>query len=201
MHIYHSFGLRHSRNCSVKDGALTWATPLEAGMDTNDQHRKKHVPVQLSYGSEHVSTRFGLVDTRARTPGDLPGFPLQPKHDLFLHVCTLCVVGDKDQRTPMSQNRTSKIRLKPCPCRYCRYACCNIWHSPYAIPLQMKNKSFKISYISILQIDCQVMKTKAMFTAWVNILVYKQNHISSTSPPHVKTIFMPIFSTHMPISP
>ncbi len=156
--MYQSFGLPHNRNCSVKDGALSGATPLEAGMDTNVQHLKKHVPSPTELWVWTCFHKIWFGGHQDTPPRGICLASLCSQSMTYFYMCAVCVLLEI-QTSVHPCLRIGQVRLDSNPVLfimvfYCRYACCNIWHSPYAIPLQMKNKSFKISYISILQIDC-----------------------------------------------
>ncbi len=106
------FFLKQQYYCGIKDKVLTWANPLEVGLDTNVRHLQAHVPVLLSRGSEQAFVRFGLVDTKPMPLRVCPDILFRAQEWPFFTRATL--IGRRYRPTiqPCSRNRT-------CTCTVC----------------------------------------------------------------------------------
>jgi hypothetical protein len=75
MNIFHSFLVYMKHNIGKQYTYLTWATPLEAGVDINVRHLHSHVPVQWSHVSDTLLAELVWWMAGGAPLGVRPGIP------------------------------------------------------------------------------------------------------------------------------
>jgi hypothetical protein len=75
----------------VWEGTYLGSSFLKQAWTQLSEHPQTHGPGWLSHVDEHTSTWFGLVDTRASSPGHLPWPPFCSPRMIYMHLHMLAL--------------------------------------------------------------------------------------------------------------